>query len=99
MLAVIETGGKQYSVKSGTRVVVEKLEGAVGDSVVIERVLFAGDKVGSPLVKGAKVSATIIAQGRDDKVIVFKKKRRQNYRRKNGHRQYITTLQINDIAV
>jgi large subunit ribosomal protein L21 len=99
MLAVIETGGKQYSVKAGTRVVVEKLEGAVGDTVVIERVLFAGDKIGTPLVSGAKVSATIIAQGRDDKIIVFKKKRRQNYRRKNGHRQYITTLQINDIAV
>jgi large subunit ribosomal protein L21 len=99
MLAVIETGGKQYSVKAGTRVVVEKLEGTVGDTVVIERVLFAGDKIGTPLVSGAKVSATIIAQGRDDKIIVFKKKRRQNYRRKNGHRQYITTLQINDIAV
>jgi large subunit ribosomal protein L21 len=99
MLAVIETGGKQYSVKAGLRLVVEKLEGAVGDSIVIDRVLFAGDKIGTPLVSGATVSATIIGQGRDEKIIVFKKKRRQNYRRKNGHRQYITTIQINEIAL
>lgn len=99
MLAVIETGGKQYSVKPGLRLVVEKLEGAVGDSIVINNVLFAGDKIGAPLVVGASVTATIIDQGRDDKIIVFKKKRRQNYRRKNGHRQYITTIQINDITV
>ena len=99
MLAVIETGGKQYSVKAGLRLVVEKLEGTVGDSIVIDRVLFAGDKIGTPLVSGATVSATIIGQGRDEKIIVFKKKRRQNYRRKNGHRQYITTIQINEIAL
>ena len=99
MLAVIETGGKQYSVKPGLRLVVEKIEGAVGDSIVLDRVLFAGDKIGAPLVSGATVSATIIAQGRDEKIIVFKKKRRQNYRRKNGHRQYITTIQINEVAL
>jgi large subunit ribosomal protein L21 len=99
MLAVIETGGKQYSVKTGTRLVVEKIEGEVGDSVTLDRVLFAGGTIGTPTVQGATVSATIIAQGRDDKIIVFKKKRRQNYRRKNGHRQYITTLQINAIAL
>lgn len=99
MFAIIETGGKQYSVKSGDKINVEKLEGAEGDNIVIDRVLAAGGEIGAPVLEKAKVGATIIAQGRDDKIIVFKKKRRHNYRRKAGHRQYITTLEIGDIAL
>ena len=98
MFAVIELGGKQYSVKQGDVIKTNKIEGTVGDDIIINSVLAAGDKVGSPLLDGASVNATILEQKRDDKIIVFKKKRRQNYRRKAGHRQYITVLRIGDIA-
>jgi large subunit ribosomal protein L21 len=101
MFAVIRTGGKQYKVQKDSKIKVEKLEGAAGDVVTLDEVLFVNDgknsTLGSPVVAGAKVMAKVVAQTRADKVIIFKKKRRQNYRRKNGHRQNLTLLQITDI--
>lgn len=99
MFAVIKTGGKQYRVEAGDVIVVEKLPVEENGAVTFDEVLMAGDKVGTPLVDGAKVSGTVLAQTRDKKVIVFKKKRRQNYRRKHGHRQHISVVRITDIAV
>ncbi len=97
MFAVIRTGGKQYSVKSGDVISVEKLSGKEGDKVEIGEVLVAGSKIGAPLISGAKVMAEIVKQFRDDKVVIFKKRRRHNYRRKKGHRQYLTDIKITDI--
>ncbi len=102
MFAVIQTGGKQYRVAQGDRLRVEKLPGDVGASVTFDKVLLIGGesvKVGTPLVSGAKVSAEIVAQGRDKKVIVFKFRRRKNYRRKAGHRQPFTELKITGVSV
>lgn len=102
MYAVIQTGGKQYRVTAGSIIEVEKLDGAAGSEIALNDVLAlsGGSKVvlGSPAIEGATVTAQIIAQGKGDKVIVFKKKRRHNYRRKNGHRQPITTLHITGIS-
>ena len=98
MYAVIKTGGKQYKVASGDVIKVEKLAGDEGSEIVFSEVLALGDNVGKPLVAGASVKATILKQANADKVIVFKKKRRQNYRRKNGHRQNITIVKIAEIA-
>lgn len=102
MFAVIRTGGKQYKVASGDVIKVEKLAGEAGQTVNLDEVLLVSDggntTVGTPLVAGASVSAEVIAQGRGPKIIVFKKKRRQNYRRKNGHRQDLTILRITDIT-
>lgn len=98
MYAVIKTGGKQYKVAAGDVIKVEKLCGDEGSEVVFNEVLALGDVIGRPLVAGASVKATILKQAKDDKIIVFKKKRRQNYRRKNGHRQSITIVKIADIA-
>ncbi|MBL8612999.1 MAG: 50S ribosomal protein L21 [Myxococcales bacterium] len=98
--AVIRTGGKQYRVKQGDTLHVEKLDGNVGDSITLSDVLLVGGdalKVGTPLVAGAKVEAKITAQDRGKKIIVFKFRRRKNYRRKNGHRQPFTALQITGI--
>lgn len=97
MFAVIRTGGKQYSVKSGDVIDVEKLEGDAGKKVEFGEVLVAGDKIGAPLLSGAKVLAEIVKQFRDDKVLIFKKRRRHNYRRRKGHRQYLTQVKITDI--
>jgi len=97
MFAVIRTGGKQYKVTSGDVIAVEKLEGAQGDKVEISDVLMVDQNVGSPLLKGVKVLAEIVKQFRDDKVIIFKKRRRHNYRRKKGHRQYLTEIKITEI--
>ena len=102
MYAVIITGGKQYRVTAGSIIEVEKLEGNVGDTVKIDQVLaLSGDKVtiGNPTVAGATVEAQILEQGKADKVLIFKKKRRHNYRRKNGHRQRFTALHITSIAL
>ena len=103
MLAVFKTGGKQYSVKSGQILKVEKLNGSQGDSVYFNDVLAVSDDsdhtIGSPLIKGAIVEAKILEQIRDKKIIVFKKHRRKNYRRTQGHRQYLTVLQIESISV
>ena len=98
MYAVIKTGGKQYKVAAGDVIKVEKLIGEAGSEVVFGEVLALNDVIGKPLVAGASVKATIVKQAKDDKVIVFKKKRRQNYRRKNGHRQNITIVKISDIS-
>ncbi len=94
MFAIVRTGGKQYRVAAGDKIVVEKLAGEAGDTIAFDDVLFAGDEGKAKDTKGLLVSAEIIAQAKADKVIVFKKKRRHNYRRKNGHRQQHTILQI-----
>ena len=103
MFAVIKTGGKQYQVAPGQKVLVERIEGNEGDAISLSEVLLVHDgkktKVGEPVVKGASVEATIVKQARTPKVIVFKKKRRHNYRRKKGHRQNITILEVKDIKV
>ncbi|MFQ6759793.1 MAG: 50S ribosomal protein L21 [Alphaproteobacteria bacterium] len=93
--AIFQTGGKQYRVQNGDTIKVEKLN-ANGD-IEFDQVLMVGDKIGNPYVSGARVIATVVEQKRDDKVLVFKKKRRQNYRRTRGHRQYITVLKIKEI--
>jgi len=90
MFAVVRTGGKQYRVAADDKILVEKLDGAAGDTVVLET-LMTGD--GAALGTGG-VTAEIVAQTKADKVIIFKKKRRHNYRRKNGHRQQLTVLKI-----
>ena len=101
MYAVIKTGGKQYKVAKDDVVVVEKLAGTPGDAVQFNEVLLVadGDKItpGSPLVEGASVAAEVVEQTRGDKIIVFKKIRRHNYRRKKGHRQDLTVLKVTDI--
>ncbi len=101
MYAVIKTGGKQYRVQEGDTIRVEKLPGDVGANLDFEEVLMIGGenvKVGTPTVSGAKVSAEILAQDRAKKIIVFKKKRRKNYRRKYGHRQPYTELRITGVS-
>ena len=101
MYAVIRSGGKQYRVAPDDVIQVEKLEAEPGASVVLDEVLMIGGgdaaKVGAPLVDGASVSAEVVDQKRGPKIIVFKKKRRKNYRRRNGHRQDITLLRITAI--
>jgi large subunit ribosomal protein L21 len=94
MFAVVRTGGKQYRVAAGDKIVVEKLDGEAGASITLGDVLLAGEGSELKSVEGLTVSAEIIAQAKADKVIVFKKKRRHNYRRKNGHRQQHTILKI-----
>ena len=103
MLAVFKTGGKQYSVKTGQILKVEKLEGKKGDNVSFDNVLAVSENtnhtIGAPLVKGVTIQAKILDQIRDKKIIVFKKRQRQNYRHTQGHRQYLTVLQIESIAL
>ena len=98
MYAVIKTGGKQYKVASGDVLKIEKIAGEAGKEVVFNEVLAIDETVGTPLVAGASVKATVLKQARDAKIIVFKKKRRQNYRRKNGHSQSITLVKITEIC-
>ena len=98
MFAVIKTGGKQYKVATNDVIRVEKLAGEAGETVTLDQVLMVGDKMGAPIVAGASVTATVLEQMRAEKVIIFKKKRRQNYRRKKGHRQELTVLRITNIA-
>jgi large subunit ribosomal protein L21 len=104
MYAVFKTGGKQYRATTGDTVRVEKLPGNVGDAVTLDQVLLVqaeGDgslKVGKPLVGGAKVEAKIVGQELGPKIIIFKFRRRKNYRRKSGHRQPFTALQITAIV-
>jgi large subunit ribosomal protein L21 len=103
MLAVFKTGGKQYSVKAGQVLKVEKLEGIKGDNISFKDVLAISEDnkntIGSPLVDGAVVEAKILDQIRDKKIIVFKKRKRQNYRSTQGHRQYLTVLKIESILI
>src|SRR5882757_674542 len=98
MFAVVRTGGKQYRVAAGDKIVVEKLDGEAGASITLGDVLLAGEGSELKSVEGLTVSAEIIAQAKADKVIIFKKKRRHNYRRKNGHRQQHTILKITAIG-
>src|SRR5580698_9519871 len=102
MFAVIRTGGKQYTVAQGDVIAVEKLAGEPGATIELGEVLMVGEgadaKAGTPLVTGASVSAELVEHRRADKIIVFKKKRRHNYRRKNGHRQHQTVLRITGIS-
>ena len=102
MFAVIRTGGKQYRVTPNAVLKVEKLDAEPGSTITFTDVLAVGGEggltVGSPLVAGASVTATVIAQDRLDKVIIFKKRRRQNSRRKNGHRQHVTVLRVSGFA-
>ena len=101
MYAVIRTGGKQARVEPGQAVRVEKLDGAVGDSIELDQVLLVSDdgnaRIGTPLIEGAKVVGTITAQDRGPKLIVFKMKRRKGYRRKTGHRQSYTEVRVDRI--
>lgn len=97
MFAVVRTGGKQYRVAAGDKIAVEKLAGEAGETITLEDVLIAGDE-GKVAEGKIVVSAEIIAQAKSEKVIVFKKRRRHNYRRKNGHRQQMTLLRILSVA-
>lgn len=102
MYAVIKTGGKQYRVVAGERLKVEKLEAEVGATVTLDQILMVtdGDKItiGSPIIKGATVKATVVSHGRGDKVMIFKFRRRKHYRKTQGHRQSFTEIKIEAIA-
>ena len=98
MFAIVRTGGKQYRVAAGDKIVVEKIAGDAGSAISLSDILLAGEGSELKSVDGLTVSAEIIAQGRGDKIIIFKKKRRHNYRRRNGHRQYHTVLRITAIG-
>jgi large subunit ribosomal protein L21 len=101
MYAVIKTGGKQYKVAAGEKIKVEQIAADIGQEVVIDQVLAVGHgadlKVGNPLVDGASVKATVVAQGKHDKVHIFKMRRRKHYRKSQGHRQPYTELQISAV--
>ncbi len=101
MFAVIRTGGKQYRVTPNAVLKVEKLEAEAGSTITFTDVLAVGGEagltLGGPTVPGATVTATVIAQDRLDKIIIFKKRRRQNSRRRNGHRQHVTVLRVSEI--
>ncbi len=102
MFAVIKTGGKQYKVSPNQVLRVEKIDAEQGAKIQFDQVLMVGEEaksatIGAPVVKGALVTAEVIGQTRADKIIVFKKKRRQNYRRKAGHKQELTQVKIIDI--
>ena len=101
MFAILRTGGKQYRVAVGDQIAVERIDGEIGATVSLNDILAIGGdaapKVGTPTVPGAEVHARIVQQPRATKVIVFKKKRRKNYRRKRGHRQELTVLKIEEI--
>ena len=102
MYAVIKTGGKQYRVAKNEVIKVERLDGeAGGHGRVPEVLMLGGDNpvVGTPAVAGATVTGTVLEQAKGDKIIIFKKRRRKNYRRRNGHRQLLTVVRIADIAV
>ncbi len=101
MYAIIKTGGKQYKVAEGDEVIIEKLEVAEGDSVTFEEVLTVVDgdnvKIGTPKVEGAKVTASVVKQGKGPKIRIFKFKHKTNYRRRQGHRQPFTKVKIEKI--
>ena len=100
MYAVIRSGNQQFRVNEGDTIQVEKINAEVGDEITIDQVLLLGGGdtvIGTPIVSGATVTARVAEQGRHPKIIVFKMKRRKNYRRKNGHRQPFTALEITGI--
>ncbi|MBB3195795.1 large subunit ribosomal protein L21 [Roseateles terrae] len=101
MYAVIKTGGKQYKVAAGEKIKVEQIAAEVGQEIVIEQVLAVGNgadlKIGTPLVAGASVKATVVAHGKHDKVRIFKLRRRKHYKKSQGHRQTYTELEISAV--
>jgi len=101
MYAIINISGKQYKAMSGARIRVPKQDGESGTSLTFDKVLLINDgkntEIGSPILKGVSVDATIIDHGRDKKILVYKKKRRKGYQRKNGHRQWFTEIEFNSI--
>ena len=97
MKAVIETGGKQYYVTEGSILFVEKLDTEEGKEVELDKVLMVNDKVGNPYVKGAKVIGEVVKHGKNKKIIVFKYNAKKNYRKKQGHRQPYTKIEITNI--
>jgi large subunit ribosomal protein L21 len=103
MYAVIKTGGKQYKVAAGEKIKIEQIAADVGQEIVIDQVLAVGDgaelQVGSPWVAGASVTATVLAQGRHDKVRIFKMRRRKHYQKRQGHRQNYTEIEIGAVSV
>ena len=98
MFAIVRTGGKQYRVAAGDKIVVDKIAGDAGAAIALDDVLLAGEGAELKPIAGLTVSAEIIAQAKADKIIVFKKRRRHNYRRRNGHRQQHTILRITAIG-
>ena len=102
MYAVIKTGGKQYRVQAGEKIKVEQIPADVGSQIVLDQVLMVGSgdavTIGQPLVAGAQVNATVVSQGRHDKVRIFKMRRRKHYQKHQGHRQNYTELKIESIA-
>jgi large subunit ribosomal protein L21 len=102
MYAVVSTGGKQYRVEAGIELVVERVPGDAGDAITFDRVLLVGDgeavTVGTPVVEGATVSGTVLGEALGPKLIVFKFKQKATYRRKNGHRQHLTRVRIDEIS-
>ena len=102
MYAIVEIAGQQFKVEKGHEVFTHRLEGDVDAALVFDKVLLVDDEgtvqVGAPLVEGASVKATILSHLKGEKVIVFKKKRRKGYRKKNGHRQYLTKIHIDEIV-
>jgi|SRR3990167_4663524 len=97
--AVIKTGGKQYKVAVGDKLEIEKLDAEAGSEVVFDQVLLADDKIGTPLINEARVTAQVLEQGRADKVIVFKFKNKTRYKKKKGHRQPFTKVEILSITI
>ncbi|NLW90693.1 MAG: 50S ribosomal protein L21 [Syntrophomonadaceae bacterium] len=102
MYAIIQTGGKQYKVSEGTVLKIEKLEIEAGQQITLDQVLMVGEenggvKIGNPLVAGAKVEAVVLEQGKHKKIVVYKYKKRKNYRKKQGHRQPFTKIKIEKI--
>ncbi|MBL8643201.1 MAG: 50S ribosomal protein L21 [Rhodospirillaceae bacterium] len=98
MFAVIKTGGKQYRVAKDDVLAIEKVTGDAGAVVVFDHVLILGAEVGKPQIEGAQVTGTVVRQFRDDTKIIFKKRRRKHYRRRNGHRQHLTLVKITDMG-
>jgi large subunit ribosomal protein L21 len=101
MYAVVKTGGKQYKVAAGEKLKIEQIAADVGQEIVLDQVLAVGSgdqiKIGSPVVAGASVKATVVAQGRHDKVRIFKMRRRKHYQKRQGHRQNYTEIEISSI--
>ena len=103
MFAVFQTGGKQFRAEPGSRLRIPSIVAEPGDSVTFEQVLLSSSeddvKVGAPMVEGAKVTAEVLRHGRDKKIIVFKRKRRKGYRKKQGHRQGFTEIRVSEVVV
>lgn len=102
MYAVIKTGGKQYRVAAGEKLKIEQIPAEVGAEITIDQILMVGEgesvKIGAPLVTGASVKATVLSQGRHDKVTIFKMRRRKHYQKHQGHRQNYTEIRIDGIS-